>query len=155
MTQLLIINKMIKPKLNLLFVPWLLLATIQIPSFINKTNDFGKFLAICSLKNLGYNQVTQDMINLLQTNEHVLLLSKDKLNKFKSYVSTDLIPKKYTENRKIHSENTNEELNPLSTYVRRLSESSILVRDKILAQNMLKLFSSEISPIFVDSEILK
>ena len=158
MTQRLIKRNMTRPRAQVLIYPWLQLVTTQTPSYLMYHSPF---LASITVENLalwymGIDQITNEMLDLLQKNEHLLLLDESTQNKMKNFFNLDLIPKKY-KHKTYYDQYKHQNLSPfkVDSKTMRLDESHILMRDKNLANKLKQLFLDDVSPGLSESSLLE
>jgi acetyl esterase/lipase len=143
------------PILQILIYPWLQMINFRLPSTIEYKNKsiLNDLLSLSrfSLVYFGKTYLTNQLINILDTNQHFLLIENQELkNKYKSYLSVDLIPKEYKEGRSYYS-NFNDD----SMYPTNLADNSLLNSDLELKKILKMLNHLDLSPSLVDDNILK
>jgi acetyl esterase/lipase len=154
LTQHLINQGLIKSSFNVLIAPWLQLVSKNVPS----KPDFAFFLKFTmNLQYLGNTEIPPELSAIFETNEHVLLLDKETLAKYQGMLDVNLIPKDnwIVANDTYYAPYMTSGFNLLQTNVQSSSNSSILVRDKKIRDDVLILFSDKISPSFIENDVLK
>ena len=104
-----------------------------------------------SLVYFGKTFLTHELINILDTNQHTLLIEdQDLKNEYKSYLSLDLIPNEYKEGKHYYLNVTDD-----SMYPTELDENSPLKSDTDLKEKLKMLSHLDLSPSLADDEVLK
>jgi acetyl esterase/lipase len=154
MTQRLIRQGPVKPAFSILIVPWLNMVTKKMPSERDYTwlPVFGMNLQYVG----GYANVTNEMKNIFETNEHLLIFNDNDLAKYQSLLDVNSIPENnwIVTNDGALAEYKANGRNSLQTSVKSLSDSGILMRDQKFRDAVLTLFSDDVSPSFVDDATL-
>jgi acetyl esterase/lipase len=113
--------------------------------------------AKASAWHMGVTRVTGNHEDLLVKNYHTLLLigNGDLLNKYKSYVSVDLIPDKYKQNKNYYAnyEHIERVVFPSATSLNYYTK--MLENGPELSDRLRNLFDVEISPCLADEERLR
>lgn len=103
---------------------------------------------------LGEVDVTDEMINALTSNEHILLIKDDATRlKYANYINSDLIPNEYKKG-KLYYENY-KKLKDTKIFSSKLNDTSIFTRNEAFATLVSNLFNHDISPCLADDEIIK
>ena len=107
------------------------------------------------LWHVGITEVTKEMEESILNNSHTLLVEDASLRKkYQEYLNIDYIPEEYKKEKPYYIGYNNEKMQKF-VYPKKLDESSILKRDKPLAQAISGLLSVEGSPGLADDEVLK
>jgi acetyl esterase/lipase len=136
------------PKLQVLTYPWLQMFNAKMPSnleyksklLLSDLVSLSKF----SLVYLGQTFVKNNT-HMIDSNQHTLLVENQELKqKFKRFLSTDLIPEKYKQGKSYYKEY--EKLKDEDIYPEKLEENSPLAYNIELRKRLTDLFSADISP---------
>jgi acetyl esterase/lipase len=142
------------PKIQVLIYPWLQMANMHThsamfyrdKSILNPMDiTFAKFI----LWYLGINDVTDEMLDALESHNHTIVI-KD-FEKYKKYWDVNKIPEEFKNGFSYYDEyEKRKELYPKH----QLHDSNILVKDKNLNSLVQKLVDKDISPLLADSKYL-
>lgn len=143
------------PKIQLFIYPWLQLVTSQLPACIRYIETGITGAAQIGFKKmipwyLGITNITTDIENIFDNDELIAYLKNDQhRQRILSYLNTDKIPAMYKKDTSYY-----ETTNP-SKKTFKLSDSSILKRDGQLANEFMKLFDPDASPLLAPDANLK
>ena len=165
MVKRLIENKMNLPVLQVPIYPWLNLVDFTYPSQIcNLKSDWtevGDVYSAIIYSGINYNNITQEMVDAIRSSQHLLLINDTKLrSQYLKYIDYGLMPQEYK--TVISCSNYSQYIiqhdlliKNLSSPLAKLSDKSILFKNKNFAQAALKLLNTEATLSFLDDEILK
>ena len=153
-TQRLLEQQQPLPKIQVLIYPWLQMANMHTHSAMFYRDQsmltpikisFAKFI----LWYLGINDVTDEMLDALESHNHTIVI-KD-FEKYKNYWDVSKIPGEFKKGLSYYDEyEKRKELYPKH----QLHDSNILVKDKILNRLVQKLVDKDISPLLADRKYL-
>lgn len=154
MSKRLALERNRKAKFQILIYPAVNIATFNKPStyFYRQSFDGHFTLAKNHLWYMGIRQVTKEMEDAINANDHTLLLSDSEKQRFNSYLNYSLIPEQYKRNRSYYE--TFKDIKPIK-FDARLPSSSILLRDRRFAYAARSLFNEDSSPLLSSLEKLK
>ena len=148
-----------QPKLQVLIYPWMQQFDFSLPShqYYTKNKMFsfsGCTLIKLVLWYLGEMDVSKAMENSLSTNEHVLLIENQEVRKaYAECLDIDLIPEVYKSGKPYY--NNCKKLKDCPLFNGKLSDKSVLIKDKRFANSVKKLFNDDVSPGLASDDLLK
>ncbi|RNA10534.1 arylacetamide deacetylase-like [Brachionus plicatilis] len=145
----------VKPIFQILIYPWTQLAFPNLPSLHMYKTGLLEAIHHSYLKlwYLGFNQIDENIKELMDSNNHTLLLNETERQKMISYLDVNLIAEKYKKGKFYYKTFDLKNFSLINTG--KLDENSVLVKNKDFAEKIKKLFAEEVSPALTSLEELK
>jgi acetyl esterase/lipase len=104
---------------------------------------------------MGLGSRMNEMLPILETNEHVLLLDEGTRNLYTNLMDLYSIPNDLQIKDLFVREFDEKKINVMTTQLKSLNESGILARDKEVRYKVMQLFNEEVSPILTKEATLR
>lgn len=155
LTNRLIRRNMTKPRLLVPIYPWLQMVTLRTPSYFKYHTPI---LASLSFENLvlwylGYTEISPELKEMFERNDHLFLVDKHKLDQLRVYFNLSTIPDVYKKNKSYYDNFDTSD--SLKTSLDSLPSDHLLLRDRETRDKIKLVFDDELSPGLVDDELLK
>jgi acetyl esterase/lipase len=154
-------GSMLLPILQVPIYPWLQNLDFKFPSqACNEKKDWSDVGDIkLILWYVGVKNVTKEMVEAVRHSQHLLLIDDVKLRlKYLNCIDFNLMPAQYKHGKGDYSKYISDHdgiIHSLSLEKAKIDAESILKMDKTFSKAALQLFNVEISPGFLDDEIIK